>query len=365
MAKSIEIHEFPLFEEMRRKHIPTSFGIEVTARCNFDCRHCYINLPAGDGDAKRRELTPDEIARIARGAVDLGALWCLVTGGEPLLRKDFSDIYLSLKRLGLLVSVYTNASLVTAEHVALFKQYPSRDIEVTVYGASQKTYERVTRQGGSFSAFRRGLDRLLDAGVRVRLKAMVLRSNIEEFEEISRFCVERTKDFYRCDPFLFLRTDHDPVRNADIRAERLSPMEIIDVARESKRFTPTHRDERTDPEVRSASRQDRLFQCGGGETSFSVSFDGRLGLCSSLCHPSCVYDLRQGTLAEAWHDFIPSVREMRSENPAYLENCARCELAKTNVCRWCPARAHLETGEMDRPVDYFCRIAHAQAALLQ
>ena len=68
--------------------------------------------------------------------------------------------------MGLLVSVFTNATLVTAEHAALFKKYPPRDIEVTVYGASQETYERVTRRAGSFSAFQRGLDRLLEAGVR-------------------------------------------------------------------------------------------------------------------------------------------------------------------------------------------------------
>jgi MoaA/NifB/PqqE/SkfB family radical SAM enzyme len=83
---------------------------------------------------------------IARQAVRMGAMWCLITGGEPLLRDDFPDIYMGLKRLGLLVAVFTNATLISAEHVALFKKYPPRDIEITVYGVTKNTYEAVTRR---------------------------------------------------------------------------------------------------------------------------------------------------------------------------------------------------------------------------
>jgi len=131
--------------------------LELTARCNNDCRHCYINLPAGDKAARAAELTTDEVLALGREAADLGALWVLLTGGEPLLRDDFAEVYLGLKRLGLLVSVFTNACLVTPEHVELFRRYPPRDIEVSVYGATRETYERVTRRPApttrSYAAF--------------------------------------------------------------------------------------------------------------------------------------------------------------------------------------------------------------------
>ena len=96
-----------------------------------------------------------------------------------------------------------------------------------MYGATQETYERVTRRPGSYAAFRRGLDLLLEGGVTVRLKAMALRSNAHELPAIARFCRERTKDYFRFDPLLHLRYDGDPRRNAEIRAERLSPEEIV------------------------------------------------------------------------------------------------------------------------------------------
>jgi len=107
---------------MREKRVPLTFELEVTARCNNDCRHCYINLPAGDRKARESELSVAEIVGIAEQAMALGAMWCLITGGEPLLRDDFSELYLALKRKGLLVSVFTNACLVTEEHVQLFRK---------------------------------------------------------------------------------------------------------------------------------------------------------------------------------------------------------------------------------------------------
>lgn len=361
----MEIQQFPLWDKLKAKRAPLSFDLEVTARCNNDCRHCYINLPAGDADARVRELSVAEIARIADQAVQLGALWCLITGGEPLLRDDFCDVYLTLKRKGLLVSVFTNASLISEEHVRLFKRYPPRDVEVSVYGVTEETYEKVTRRPGSFAAFMRGLDRLLESGVRVRLKAMALRSNVHELPEITRFCRERTKDYFRFDPLLHLRFDGNTARNEEIRAERLSPEEIVAIERtDGERFAALEKecDKLIMPEFADTGC-DHLFHCGAGNGSFNISYDGLFRLCSSLWHKDCVYNLRKGTLAQAWHNFVPRVRDMRSSRREFLEKCRVCPLI--NLCLWCPAHSHLETGEMDSWVEYFCKVAHARASLLQ
>jgi radical SAM protein with 4Fe4S-binding SPASM domain len=362
---SIPLDQFSLWEKTRAKRIPFSFELDITARCDNDCRHCYINLPAGDRAAKDKELSLEEIKELVDQAVSLGALWCLITGGEPLLREDFPSIYLYMKKKGLLVSVFTNATLMREEHVRLFQKYPARELEVSVYGVTQETYEQVTRRTGSYAAFTRGLTLLLESGTKVRLKAMALRSNLHEMPEIARFCREKTKDYFRLDPFLHLRYDGDQKRNADIRSERLSPEEISAL-------------ECSDPErlealgnicgkliASEASFPDcnHLFHCGAGNDNFNVSYDGLFRLCPSLWHPDCVYDLKRGNLKEAWQNFIPLVREMRSNRREFLEECLGCPIV--NLCMWCPAYAHLETGAMDSPVDYFCRVAHARTMLFR
>jgi radical SAM protein with 4Fe4S-binding SPASM domain len=108
---------------------------------------------------------------------------------------------------------------------------------------------------------------------------------------------------------------------------------------------------------------DHLFHCGAGNGSFNISFDGKFRLCSSLWAPGTTYDLRKGSLTEAWLDLIPKVRDMRSDNTRFLETCRKCELI--NLCLWCPAHAYLETGDMDGETPYFCEVAHARAAMLR
>jgi len=360
-VSSADLHDFSLWEKIKGKRILISFDLEVTARCNNNCWHCYINLPAEDRVAEKEELSLEEIQVIADEAVSLGALWCLITGGEPLLREDFFDIYLCLKRKGLLVSVFTNATLVTAKHIALFKKYPPRDIEVSVYGVTKETYEEVTRRPGSFDAFIRGLDLLLKGGIKVRLKAMALRSNISGFPEIARFCRECTKDYFRFDPFLHLRFDGNQTRNQEVKSERLSPEGIVALERsDPKRFESLGKecDKLICPEF-SRTTCNHLFHCGTGNSSFTLGYDGLFRLCSSLWHPHCVYDLRKGSLTDAWYNFVPRVRDMRSERSEFLKTCRVCPLS--NLCMWCPANAHLETGELDAPVKYFCEVAHARA----
>lgn len=366
LIRRMKLPEFSLWDKMKNKRKVISFDLEVTGRCNNNCRHCYINLGAEDKLAKEKELSLDKIKDIARQAVSLGAVWCLITGGEPLLRKDFFDIYLSLKKQGLLVSVFTNATLINKKHVEFFKRYPPRDIEVTVYGVTEKVYETVTRTPGSFKAFMKGLELLLENNISVRFKAMAVNSNVDSLEEIKRFCKSRTKDYFRFDPFLHLRFDGDQKRNEEIKTERLLSSRIADIERsDQERFQSLTKNcdrlinyDRHSYETKCT----HIFYCGSGNKSFTVGYDGFFRLCSSLNHPDCVYDLKKGSVLDAWENFVPKVRSMRSNKKEFLERCKICPLV--NLCLWCPAHAHLETGQLDTPVDYFCEIAHTREKLI-
>jgi len=365
MQTTIEIQNFSLWDKMSSHRGLFSFDLEIIARCNNDCRHCYINLPAGDQYARSQELTIQEISTLADQAVELGAVWVLISGGEPLLRNDFQEIYMLLKRKGLLVSVFTNATLILDEHIALFKKYPPRDIEITVYGTTQETYERVTGRVGSFAAFKNGLNRLLDNGIKIRLKAIAIRSNFHELQSIAAFCRNHTKDYFRFDPQLHLRFDRNEDRNILIKSERLTPEEIVELENADKeRFSSLQKECNTLINDEFAHKEgDHLFHCGLGEGSFTVSYDGKFRLCSSLWAPETIYDLRQGSLLDAWQNFVPKVRDMRSRRPEYLEHCHKCPLV--NLCLWCPAHSYLETGELDTPIEYFCQVARARAAAIQ
>ena len=147
------IDHFSLWEKMKNKGLLSQMSMELTERCNNNCLHCYINLAADDEEAKKKEITFEEIKEIVDEAAQMGCLSWHLTGGEPLLREDFSDIYLYLKRKGMRVTVFTNATLISSKITNLFKTYPPQNLGVSIYGLSQETYEAVTRNPGSFDAF--------------------------------------------------------------------------------------------------------------------------------------------------------------------------------------------------------------------
>jgi radical SAM protein with 4Fe4S-binding SPASM domain len=379
MTKKIEIQELPIWEKLANK--PLKFELELTARCNMNCRHCYINLPAKDNLAKSKELNIHEINSIADEAVELGTIWCLITGGEPLLRSDFTDIYMSLKRKGFLITVFTNASLINDRHIQLFKEYPPRDLEVTVYGITQETYEAVTRVPGSFKAYKRGLDLLFSNGIDVTLKAMALRSNQHELKAITEFCENRSKRPFRFDLFLHLRYDRNPLRNEEIKQERLTPEEIVALEMSDKKRLesnlknyenlifpegPSYEERISSQEVKVREEYEyfrKLFRCGIGMSDFAISYEGQLRLCTVLCAPETTFNLRAGSLQKGLESLRTKIRAMNTNSNEILKTCKSCNIV--NLCMWCPATAFLETGNLEGEVPYFCAVAHARAAALE
>ena len=161
-----------------------------------------------------------------------------------------------------------------------------------------------------------------------------------------------------------------PIQNSTLwqkfRQKRLPPEEIVSLECSDKnRFNVLK--ERCDDfifkEVPGSQACPNLFRCNPGNTTFTIAHDGYFHLCFSLRHPACIYNLRKGNLMDAWQNFVPKIRRMKSTRSEFIEQCSVCPII--NLCLWCPAHAYLETGELDVPVDYFCNVARARAALIE
>jgi len=163
-----------------------SIDIELTERCDNDCIHCCINRPASDSVARAGELATDQVKDVVRQAADLGCLQVRYTGGEPLLRPDFEELYLHARRLGMRVLVFTNARRLTPRLADLLVRVPPLvAVEVSVYGMHAQSYEAVTRVPGSFAQFRRGVDLLLGRGIPFVIKGALLPPNRREIDELT------------------------------------------------------------------------------------------------------------------------------------------------------------------------------------
>lgn len=345
--------------------IPGRLGhldVEVTERCDNDCIHCCINLPAGDAEARARELTSAQWQDVLRQAADLGCLSVRFTGGEPLLRPDFEDLYLFARRLGLAVLIFTNARRVTPELADLLARVPPREpVEVTVYGMHRESYEAVSRVPGSYSQFRRGVDLLLEREVPFVVKGALLPPNRAEMDEFEAWAA--TIPGMDGPPgyamFLDLRNRRDdPEKNRLIASLRISPEDGVAVlARDEQRY----RAEMAEFGARFMGPPgDELFRCGAGH-GLSIDAYGRAQPCTGVRAPELTVDVLSSSLADALERF-GHLTELRATSPEYLRRCAVCFLK--GLCEQCPAKSWAEHGTRDTPVEYLCEVAHAQARYL-
>ncbi len=334
--------------------------LELTERCNNNCIHCCINLPEHDLEAQRRELSTAAWQDVLRQAADLGALSVRFTGGEPLLRPDFAELYLYARRLGLRVLLFTNARLISPDLADLFTHIPPLErIEVTVYGMHAESYEAVTRAPGSFAEFRQGVALLEERRIPFIVKGPLLPSNKSEIAEFEAWAARNP--WMDVPPgysmFFDLRGRRDSeAKNRLIRSLRLSPEEGVAVL--TRRPDEYRKGMAGFCDKFMGPAGDRLLTCDAG-TSGCVDAYGMYQMCMLLRHPDMVYDLSQGTLREALTEVFPRLREMRASNPAYLSRCGRCFLK--GLCEQCPAKSWAEHGTLDTPVEYLCDVAHAQA----
>jgi len=317
--------------------VPLNGSIDLTSRCNLGCIHCYVGPQKGDGshemDTGRWFSLIDEMA-------DAGCLYLLVTGGEPMLRGDFADIYLYIRKKGILPTVFTNGTLITGDILRLFREYPPESVEISIYGATAGTYETITGVRGSFDKCMTGISGLLGNRTEVRLKTILMTLNRHEFYDMENLARSWGLRF-RFDACIFPRLsgDRSPLEL------RVTPGEAVE-----KEFSDSERVRSwTEYSARFSGvlQPETLYMCGAGVTSFHVDACGNLKPC--LLTTGLTYDLKQGDFMAGWTDIMPRLHEKRP-GPAFP--CSRCE--RWAFCSFCPAFFGLENLKEDVCSEYIC-----------
>jgi radical SAM protein with 4Fe4S-binding SPASM domain len=329
---------------------PLSGSMELTLDCNLWCRHCYIRYPGATADEKKTAETKAILDQLA----ERGVLCLLLTGGEIFARPDFREIYLHAKRCGFLLTLFTNATLVDADLADFLVKWRPRRIEITIYGHTEATYERVTGVKGSFAAFRNGVALLLERKLPVYLKMMVLKSNLHELEDVKAWVAALGLPF-RFDGVVNPRLDghRGPLR------ERLEPAEVVRIQGSSE----ADRDEFV--RLRQAAEKNlqlgtdhRLFRCGAGLRTFHIDPRGQMHPC--MMWRTTPLDARQGLQPGAWAGHLRNLRAMTRPETARCNSCVN-----TLACGNCAATSQLETGLAGADVPYYCRISKSREQLFE
>lgn len=334
----------------REGRFPIEGSIELTFRCVLRCKHCYTAC----NQYPELEMSAQEWCRLLDEAAQLGMLELLITGGDPMLRGDvFKTVYSHAKSLGLWVTVFTSGNLINETWARFFADAPPQLIEITLYGATEKTYESVTRVKGSYKRCMNGLDWLEKYKVPYKLKTAVLNDNKHELHACRKIALERGQKAFRYDAEL-----HPKLNGTAISLDaRITPKEIVELDLVDPVKAEAIRKQFSRPLTKRAPDELRNFHCAAGKADFFCNPYGKLQVCTLIPKPEHQYEWRHGgSLKEAFYEFFPKVTNSR---PQKAQRCHPCNL--WDVCEGCAGWSSTVHGDLETPVDFMCEVTHRRA----
>lgn len=349
-----------LYRKAARQKIPFSGTFELTPCCNMNCKMCYVRMTKEEQKSTgRRELTAQEWIELARQAKECGMGTLLITGGEPFLRNDLEQICREIQQMGILLNMNSNATMIDERAIAWLKKSPPTRVNVTLYGSSNASYERLCGNPQGYDQALRGIKLLRDAGIFVGINVSLTPYNSDDvdriFETIHAFGLSARPTAYMFPPVR--RTDgcvEDGARflpeeagKCQVKADRLK----LGQERFEARVKALHRGIRCMEEEDECIRDtEKSISCMAGNAAFWMTWDGRMLPCGMMNNP-CFYPLEIG-FKEAWQKIVNTIQTAEIHN-----GCGSCK--KRFACPVCRALILAETGDLKEKPEYLCRMTEA------
>ena len=314
---------------------------EVTRSCNLGCRHCRASSEFGP---YTDELTTAECFRIIDEIASLGGPVIILTGGEPLLRKDIFTIAEYASGKSLRVVMATNGTLLTEESAGQIKRSGINRISISLDGPDEAAHDSLRQVSGSFAGALRGIKKAQEAGLKVQVNSTISKGNIRLIPALMRLAEDLKADALHF--FLLVPTGRAKV----MLQEELSPAEY----EEALRFLSQRKKEfPLEMKVTCAPHFNRLLLegpidaaaslkgrgCMGGVSFCFISHTGQLQPCGYL-EIKCG-NFRDSGFRKIWleSEVFNNLRDFSQ----YRGKCGRCEFKA--VCGGCRARAFAKNGD--------------------
>lgn len=344
-----------VYQAGARKRIPVSGTFELTPRCNFNCKMCYVHMTPEEQKAYGRELSTEEWLTIGRRAVEAGMIYLLLTGGEPMLRQDFVTLYGELIQMGLVISVNTNGTLITPEMVECFRKHPPETVNVTLYGASSETYAKLCGVKGGYEKALNGIRALKQAGIRVALNTTFTACNQGDMEALIALAKELELPI-RTAAYTFppVRNRHEdsgvcllPEEQAKLNA-RFEFLATIALRRKTKAdYLRRCLEAELSRDPNAVDGQGKPSSCMAGRGAFWMSWNGEMYPCGMLAD----YAVRSHGDFSDFTDMWRQICE-RTESVYLPAACGECALRR--VCPSCAAVTYSYSGDSRRLMEGMC-----------
>jgi len=319
-----------VYTEMRRRfqraamqqRKPLMGHYELTARCNLDCKMCYVHTQ-DNAAALRKELSTEQWKRIFDEAIACEMMYATLSGGECLIRKDFKELYLHLWNQKVLITVMTNGTMLDDDYVEFFKTYTPDMIQISIYGSSEEGYLALAGHKG-FEKAMHAVAALQEAGIDVRVAVTPSRYMTDDFLPTLNACKDRGFDVSLTDITLipnrddpekddYYLTDDETFELMKQRAELFGYLKPVESA-------PDVCGPMTDP-------PEKGLTCNAGNCLATVIWDGTMYPCANALVGEGASLLKM-SYAEAWEKTKAAadaiVQAVECKDCAYAKACPKC-----------------------------------------
>lgn len=317
----------------KQNFVPLNATFELTPFCNFNCVMCYVHLTKESAEKQGKHLSAAEWIEIARQAKEMGTLYITLTGGEPLIHPEFWKIYAELNKMGFLISILSNGSLIDESAMDKFREYGMPFlVKLTVYGASNETYKKVCGSPGGFTKISKAVDLLKEAGVPLKMTSTIVHENAADLQKIYEFAKEKNVSLQHT--ISVVKSSRGAVNTVEKSRFALSdfPEELTLEDLEKSRFPLS---------------ESPFAWCASYGASFWMTWHGRLQLCSFMNTPEISYS---GNLADDYIRLHTKLKDLK--NP---DECQKCEWRE--FCQRCPGILCAESGHPEKTDAGFCKTA--------
>ena len=342
-----------LYYKASQNKIPLRGNFELTPRCSLSCKMCYVVMTAQQvKQSGRRELTTYEWLKLGEQACENGMLFLLLTGGEAMIRSDYKEIFTGLATMGISLDLNSNGTLFTPDMVEWFAKNPPSQINLTLYGGCNETYERMCGLPNGFDRVKTAIDNLLAANINVKLQATITPHNYMDVDKMIEFANERKLNAQMTGyTFPPRRRDGDDAVLDRLDAQTAARIDFKTRTQIWNAYPKFYFEKMVnDCENADQSKKTEPLQmsCRAGRSSFWITWDGTMIPCG-LMDSVKAYPLKDGFNA-AWKYIYE-----QTEKIYFPKECWGCE--KMNICPSCPAMFYNENGDTNKCSSYLCDFA--------
>ncbi len=331
--------------------VPLSGVFELSPVCNFNCKMCYVRMTPQQIAAEGKSLIDwQQWLELAKQCRDAGTLYLLLTGGEPFLYPNFRKLYEALHEMGFLLSINSNASLIDEETMQWLKSFAPSRMNVTLYGASRKTYRRICGNPDGYDRAERAIRWMKEAGIPVVINASMIPENAEDIEAIIKFGhglgLNTRVSTYMFPPVRREKENTDSRFTPEVAAKmfmrrskcQFSPEALCKMFREQE-----------NKGFEGWGQTQEHMNCRAGRSSYWISWNGAMTACGLFDFPIIKYPFNEPFL-QCWRELTALVR-----TTPVLEQCTNCDLRQ--ICNPCAATVHAECGDVNGKAEYLCEMA--------